>query len=124
MAGLGDNVGWETLLRHAEAGRDLAQAHRDLARAHRDSAAAVRLMASAFGKEVPFVVGVAAGVEVSTQCGSGDPAGDGGGGAKWLLGTKRTPSVLELLCSGALKTDASEVGLFPVVGVHEGGIRI
>ena len=67
------------------------------------------------------IVGVAAGVEASTQCGPGDPAGVGDGGAKWLYGTKRTPSVLEFLCDGALKTDASEVGLFPLVGVHGGG---
>ena len=51
-------------------------------------------------------VGAAAGVDASTQCVPGELVEGCSGRGKWQCGTKRMPSVLELLCQKSLKSSA------------------
>ena len=123
-----DKVAWEALQAQARANRDLAQAlllAMPLERGCSVPPGSDELQAwfqdgygvAAVGEAIDrngARGGAAARVEAFTQCDPGEFVEGGSGGGKWQCGTKRTPSVLELLCQKSLKSSVF-IGVFPLM---------
>ena len=119
-------VAWEALLAQAQANRGNAAALEEQARANRvmaevllggmqqggccgvppgsDERQAWLHDAHGVAAVGEAIVSAAASVEAFTLCDPGEFVEGGSGGGKWQCGTKRTPSVLELLCQKSLKS--------------------